>query len=169
MDKLFRCAVLLLLNIGIFWNEALIDVYVPTGSMKSTLDVGSELIAVDIKYVNIISRGDIIIFRCSADNDDIYIKRIIGLPGEHIEIRNKSIYVNHSTRKLDESYIYNDWEIDNDNYVFDVPENSYLVLGDNRNDSYDARYWNIEDRYVNQNDIVGKAYFKYSPSLLWLD
>ena len=107
-----------------------------------------------------------------------YIKRIIGLPGETVEIREGAVYIDGE--KLEETYINGTWTKRNDGFTFEVPEDHYLMLGDNRNNSSDARYWaelavkdglakdpGDEDalsyQYVARKKILGKAYFCYWP------
>ena len=161
----FRVIICLMLSIKLFGNIIFWDVHIPSASMENTLEVGSDILVLKQKYDNEIERGDIIVFLCEADNNEAYIKRVIGLPNEHIEIHNKNIYVGDENGfLLKEDYLKEDWLVDNDGYVFDVPEKSYLVLGDNRNDSYDSRYWELYDsRYVKENKVLGKAIFKYAP------
>lgn len=86
---------------------------------------------------------------------DAFIKRIIGLPGEKVEIKNGQVYINDSSIK--EKYIEN-----NPNYKWGpmtVPADSYLVLGDNRDESFDSRYWG----FVPSNKIIGRAIFRFYP------
>ena len=106
-------------------------------------------------------RGDVVIFKFPDDESQKFIKRIIGLPGEKVVIRDAKIYINDSEEPLDEPYLKEEWVVANDGFEFQVPEDCYLVLGDNRNDSRDARYWiNI---YVTKDQIIGKAEFIYYP------
>lgn len=125
-------------------------------------------------------RGDIVIFKYPVDESENYIKRIIGLPGETIEILSGHIYVNGAPRALEEPYLKEEWVIQNDGFIFEVPDDSYLVMGDNRNDSLDARYWAneairtglttdrdeaLEYTYVAKDKILGKAMFSYWPKI----
>ena len=139
--------------------------YIPSSSMEDTLKVGDFIIANRLAYIfTEPQRGDIICFnhlkyietKNNIENleqytSDIYIKRVIGLPGEHIEINENQIIIDGII--YNEDYI-KDYNWGNGNYIFDVPENSFLLLGDNRNASYDARYW--DNSYVNKEDIVAK-------------
>ena len=108
--------------------------------------------------------------------DTLYIKRIIGLPGEKVEIRDAKIYINDNTEPLVEDYLPEPWVLKNDGIVFNVPEGCYLMLGDNRNHSSDARVWKHDAiamgmseeeadkrQYINKSDIIGKAVFRYWP------
>ena len=89
------------------------------------------------------------------------MKRIIGLPGEKVEIKDGLVYINDSSKPLDEPYI-ND-PPNGDFGPYNVPENSYFMLGDNRDESKDARYWDV--KYVKKEKIVGKAWLKYYPQI----
>lgn len=125
-------------------------------------------------------RGDIVVFKYPIDDakglNTKFIKRIIGLPGETVEIKKGAVYINGE--KLEEAYINGTWTVENDGFTFEVPEDQYLMLGDNRNNSSDARYWpyiavdeglaaNLKDAaqytFVPKKKILGKAYFCYWP------
>ena len=123
-------------------------------------------------------RGDIVIFKYPVDEDILYIKRVIGLPGETVEIRDGKIYINGSQEALEEDYLPEEWTYCNDGYYFQVPEGSYLMLGDNRNVSLDARFWSEEAlkagmastseealsyTYVAKDKILAKAFLVYWP------
>lgn len=86
---------------------------------------------------------------------------MIGLPGDTVEIKDAKIYINGAEQPLKEDYLKETWTEATGPFTFEVPEDSYLVLGDNRNDSYDARYW--DHTYVTKDEIIGKAYFIYYP------
>lgn len=106
-------------------------------------------------------RGDIVIFRYPDNEEELYVKRVIGLPGETVDIRDGYIYIDGADTPLDEDYLKEDWTVATGNYHFVVPEDSYLMLGDNRNDSWDARYWT--NPYVREDKILGKAAVIYWP------
>lgn len=106
-------------------------------------------------------RGDVIVFEAPNGYDE-YIKRIIGLPGETVSLRNGHVYINH--KLLDESYISDSIAtVGNlflkDNEEIKVPPNNYFVLGDNRPYSSDSRSWG----FVAKNKITGRAWFIYWP------
>ncbi len=105
--------------------------------------------------------GDIIIFKYPDNEEELYVKRIVGLPGETVEIRQGEIYINGSEQPLHEDYLKERWTVATGDYYFEIPEDSYLVLGDNRNDSWDARYWT--NTYVHKDKILGQAVFVYWP------
>lgn len=153
----FAIAVALILK-----NFVIINATVPTGSMEHTIEPGDDLFGLRIAYAfSEPKRGDIIIFKFPDDESEKYVKRIIGLPGEKVTITEGKIYINDSETPLEEDYLKEEWVRATGPFEFEVPEGCYLVLGDNRNDSYDARYW--ENTYVTEDEIIGKAYMIYYP------
>lgn len=143
-------------------NYVIINATVPTGSMEHTIEPGDDLFGMRLTYkFSEPSRGDIIIFRFPDDETQKYVKRVIGLPGDTVEIKDAKIYINGAEQPLKEDYLKETWTEATGPFTFEVPEDSYLVLGDNRNDSYDARYW--DHTYVTKDEIIGKAYFIYYP------
>lgn len=137
----------------------IINANIPTGSMMDTIQVGDRVIASRLSYLwNDPERGDIIIFP-SPDDKTLYVKRTIGLPGERVEIIEGKVYINGSETPLDEPYLK---DAPSGNYgPYEVPEDCYLMLGDNRNDSWDARFWT--NTYLHRDDILGKVIFRYYP------
>lgn len=140
----------------------IINANVPTGSMLNTIQEGDDLFGLRLAYTfSEPQRGDIIIFKYPDDKSQKYIKRLIGLPGEKVEIDEGRIYINDSSEPLEEDYLPEEWVTENGPFTFEVPEDSYLMLGDNRNNSWDARYW--DNTYVTRDDIIGKAWLIYYP------
>lgn len=146
---------------------------VPTGSMLETIQLGDNIIGSRLAYkISDPERGDIAIFKYPDDESQVYIKRIIGLPGESIEIRDGSVYVNGSDTPLTEDYLSEGMRTetgsDEESRIFNVPDNCYLMLGDNRENSLDARFWG--HTYVERNKILAKAEFVYFPfsEMTWL-
>ena len=135
---------------------------VPTGSMIPVVQPNDRLIVNRLAYLfKEPKRGDIVMFAFPDDEKDNYLKRIIGLPGEKVEIKNGLAYINDSEKPLDEPYIN---DPPNGNYgPYNVPEGCYFMLGDNRDESKDARFWN--NTYVKKEKIVGKAWLKYYPNI----
>ena len=130
-------------------------------SLASTFNTGDRIIVFKLSYLfEEPERGDIIIFEPPAEMDEgaDFIKRIIGLPGETVEVRSgEGVYINGEF--LEESYIN---EIPSYDFgPVTVPENSYIVFGDNRNRSADSHYWSYP--FISFEDIDGKALFKYFP------
>ena len=108
-------------------------------------------------------RFDIVIFKSPDDPEqkELYIKRIIGLPGETINIVNGKVYIDGKKTPLDDSFCPETPIGDFGPYT--VPEGCYFMLGDNRNCSKDSRFW--ENTYVREDQIVGKAVLRYYPSI----
>ena len=138
----------------------IINAFIPSGSMENTIMPGDRVIGNRLAYLSEEpERGDIVIFLYPDDESQLFVKRIIGLPGESVVIEDAKVYIEGVL--LDEPYLKEEWQIGNDAYTFEIPEGSYLVLGDNRNNSKDARYW--ENTYVEADKILGEAVFRYWP------
>ncbi len=149
----------------IITNYVIIKAVIPTGSMRNTIMDNDKVIG--WRLLTHIDRGDIVIFPALeyvGDNvDQLYVKRVIGLPGETVEIHDQAVYINGV--KLKEDYLPDEMR-DEDFGPYNVPEGRYFLLGDNRNCSEDARYWRL-DKYVKRKDIKAKVIFKYNPSFEW--
>ncbi len=170
-------ALVLAIVLALFIRAFIVQAFkIPSGSMKATLQIGDHILAnkfiygVKLPYFNITiipykkpQRGDIVIFKFPQDPKKDFIKRTIGIQGDIIEIRNKEVYVNK--KRLEHDYaIYTDLHIipesmqPRDNLgPITVPENSLFVMGDNRDHSYDSRFWG----FVDLKDIKGKAFIIY--------
>lgn len=139
---------------------------VPTGSMLNTIQEGDRIIASRLAYINNDpERYDIIIFRNPDNEEECFVKRVIGLPGETVQIVNGIVYVtqtNGETIQLDDSFVTN-CKPYGDFGPFEVPEDSYFMMGDNRNTSWDSRFW--DNKYVHKDKILGKVKFKYYPGI----
>ena len=141
--------------------------YIPSGSMLPTLQIDDRLIIDKISYrFSNPVRGDIVVFNPTAQLEkekfkDAFIKRVIGLPGDRIDVKDGKVYINGKVlneRYLDEAPAYN-WSSTALTPDGIVPEGHYLVLGDNRNNSYDSHYWG----FVPKDKIVGKATVRFWP------
>ena len=138
---------------------------VPTGSMIPIVQPGDRLIINRLSYLfEDPKRGDIVMFAYPDNEKKNYLKRIIGLPGEKLEIREGLIYINDRKTPLSENYL-ND-EPNGDFGPYNVPEGCYFMLGDNRDNSLDAREW--KNKYVKKEKIVGKAWLKCYPHITLL-
>lgn len=157
--------------------------YIPSGSMLPTLQINDRLIIDKLGYkFGEPKRGDIVVFNpteaLSKDYKDAFIKRIVGLPGETLEIRSGKVYVNG--QPLKEKYVASEsdpagpinansqQQLTKINCPSKmkflaqpqtVPPESYLVLGDNRRHSYDGRCWG----FVPRENIIGRAVFRFWP------
>lgn len=149
----------------------IINCKVPTGSMLDTIQLNDRIIGSRLSYINSSpERGDIIVFPFPDDESKIYIKRVIGLPGETIEVRSGRVYINGSDTPLEEPYLKEEYLIGSRDFgPYTVPENSYFMLGDHRNNSADSRVWT--NTCVQEDKILGKALFIYYPfqDITWLD
>jgi signal peptidase I len=166
-------AVLLALFIRAFVVQAF---KIPSGSMKQTLLVGDHIlvnkfiygIRIPILNKEIIhfkdpDRQDVIVFRYPEDRSKDFIKRVIGVPGDTVRIQEKKVYVNDQL--LTEPYVsFTDPKVlpgnvnRRDNMASQViPPNHLFVLGDNRDESYDSRFWG----FVDMNDLKGEAFIIY--------
>ena len=105
-------------------------------------------------------RFDIIAFKYRDDPSSTMIKRIIGMPGETVSIRGGNVYINDDTEPLKEDYLKEAPSPD-DFGPYSVPQDSYFVLGDNRNNSIDSRFW--DNKFVSRDGIVGKVTYWKNP------
>jgi signal peptidase I len=152
---------------------------IPTGSMENNLLIGDHLLVNKFVFaptasgieqtllpIDPIERGDIIVFKYPEDPERDFIKRTIGLPGETVELRNKKVFINGTL--LDEPYVQYLFVPSDEEGAFDfdvrmtygpvtVPEGHYFMMGDNRDNSQDSRYWGFLPREY----IKGKALFVY--------
>lgn len=135
--------------------------YIPSGSMLPTLQINDRLIVDKLMYrFSDPQRGDIVVFSPTdalekQNFKDAFIKRTIGLPGETVEVKGGTVYINSTPLReqyLDEKPSYHYGPVT-------VPEGQYLVLGDNRNNSYDSHYWG----FVPRENIIGRAVIRFWP------
>jgi len=144
------------IGIAILINKFLVyNVYIPSESMVPTLNVGDKLMVTRVYDTDKIKRGDIIVF-FSEELNEVLIKRAIGLPGDHIKIHNGIVNINGEDIK--EDYVKNNESFDGS---FDVPDNKFFFLGDNRSRSNDARRW--INPYIDASNIQGRARIKFYP------
>ena len=124
---------------------------IPSESMEPTLKKNSLAVCTRVNKKNI-KRGNIIIFKkSSAGKKAILIKRVIGIPGDRIEFKENNLYRNG--REITESYVKKGYKYKDGAYK--VPEGKLFVLGDNRNHSYDSRYWK-DGAYLPMKNVKGK-------------
>ena len=141
-------------------NFVIVNAQIPSSSMEDTIMPGDRVFGNRLAYVlGEPELFDIIIFRYPDDESQLFIKRIIGLPGETVEIRDGHIYINGSDTPLEDVETKEPMEGSFGPYT--VPEDCYFVMGDNRNNSRDSRYW--EHTFVTEDEILGKAVFRYWP------
>ena len=149
---------------------------IPSGSMIPTLQIGDHILVNKFIYgvkfpftnatlipVSAPDRGDIIVFEYPVEPDKDFIKRVVGVPGDVVESRDKQVYVNGEP--MDPNIGIHTDDQNNpasvnprDNFgPLTVPKNSYFVLGDNRDNSYDSRFWG----FVEEGKIKGEAFIIY--------
>ncbi len=142
---------------------------IPTGSMESNLLIGDHLLVNKFVYGNHhspwaalmpykdLKRGDVVVFKYPHNPEVAYVKRLIGLPGEKVEIVGRTVYVDEQpleekyTQFIDPGSIYERYG------PYEVPEGQYFVMGDNRDNSQDSRYWG----FVPRDYFIGKALVIY--------
>ena len=170
-----RLIVTVIVAVALLQRYVIINAKIPSESMESTIMTGDHIFGNRLTYrFHDPGRYDIVIFRYPDNEEQLFIKRIIGMPGDVVEIRDGQVYVNGSEIPLDDSFCQFDpgdsfpgtnpgrSTTDNPNGTFYVvPEDSYFVLGDNRDHSRDSRYWN--QPYVHRSKILGKAFLRYWP------
>jgi signal peptidase I len=148
---------------------------IPTGSMRPTLLEG-DVILVDkfsygakVPFTNLrlpgirkMQRGDVVVFIYPEDHKKDFIKRLVGLPGETVEIKNGTLYINDTPLLepvFNQRYYYNRGELGGEGQKIVVPQDSFFFLGDNSASSKDSRYWG----FVPWKNILGKALLIYWP------
>lgn len=148
-------------------HTLIVNASVTSGSMEGTIMTGSRIFGSRLSYaVHAPERFDIIMFKFPDDETaDPFLKRVIGLPGEKVEIIDGKVYINDSKTPLDDSFV--NGEPRGDYGPFYVPADSYFVLGDNRNNSHDSKNW--INKYVARDKILAKIYFEWFPTPKLLD
>jgi len=166
-------AVALALFIRAFFIQAF---KIPSGSMKPTLQEGDKIMVNKLLYgpkvpftnyrfpgIRAPKRGDIVVFKYPEDRKKDFIKRLIAVGGETVEISNGNILINNEPVKgpseLLKIYYYDRGHYGVEGNPVKVPENCYFVLGDNSDSSRDSRYWG----FVPKDDIIGRAMFIWWP------
>ncbi len=181
-------SIVVALIIALFIRAFFIQAFkIPSTSMVPTLLVGDHLLVTKFIYGTHIpftdkviwrikkpKRGDILIFKCPVDQGKYYVKRVIGEPGDIIEIRNKVVYINGKRikdpwgRHIDPT-IYPREINPRDNFgPYKVPPDSYFVMGDNRDESFDSRFWGpVEYKYIRGGKPL-IIYFSWDSKADWL-
>ena len=156
--------------IALFATTFVIQAFkIPTGSMESNLLIGDHLLVNKFIYgyhsgalgrllpYKDLKRGDVIVFKYPHSPDVAYVKRLIGLPGDKVEMVGRKLYINGNP--LEENYTqYIDPGSEYERYgPYQVPEGQYFAMGDNRDNSQDSRFWG----FVPRDHIIGKALVIY--------
>ena len=130
---------------------------VVSGSMEPTVMTGADTLANRLSYkFDTPKRGDVAFFYPVDEPGRVFLKRVIGLPGEHVEVKDGSVYIDGD--KLKEPYLTEtmDGLFDGE---WDVPKDKYFMMGDNRNNSDDSRLW--RHPFVDRNRFIAKAFLGY--------
>ena len=170
-------AIIIAVIIALFVRTFVVQAFkIPSGSMKPTLQIGDHILVnkfiygVKIPYIqktlipiNEPERGDIVVFLYPRDRSKDFIKRVIGVGGDVIEIRNKEIFLNGSPCSdihgvhTDNLILPSSIQPRDNMRPVKVPVGSIFVMGDNRDQSYDSRFWG----FVKLKDVMGKAFIIY--------
>ncbi len=171
-------AIVIAIILALFIRTFVVQAFkIPSGSMKPTLLVGDHILVskfiygVKLPFLNTTlipvsepRHGDIVVFRPPHDPTKDFIKRVIGTPGDTVEIRDKKVYLNHQPMQdpygtfLDPHVIVPGTAKPRDNFgPVTVPPQSLFVMGDNRDQSYDSRFWGFVDYPM----VKGKAFVIY--------
>lgn len=170
-------AILVAVVIALFIRTFVVQAFkIPSGSMKQTLLVGDHILVnkfsygVKIPYLNTVilpvqdpQRGDIVVFKYPVDPRKDFIKRVVAVGGDTVELRDKKVYIN-GRRAPDVAAVFSDTrnhagtppQRDNLGPIA-VPRGALFVMGDNRDESYDSRFWG----FVPVKDVSGKAFIIY--------
>lgn len=161
--ELFQWAMVLIIAVVLAFlvdSFVIVNAQIPSGSMENTIMTGDRVFGSRLSYLfGDPKRFDIIIFKYPDDESQLFIKRIIGLPGETVEIHDGGIYINGSDEPLDDVATKEPMEGSFGPYT--IPDGCYFVMGDNRNNSRDSRYW--QNTFVTEDEILGMAVFRYWP------
>lgn len=170
-------AILVAVLLALFIRAFVVQAFkIPSGSMKETLQIGDHILVnkfiygvkLPFKQTTIIpisapERGDIVVFRYPVDPDKDFIKRVVGLGGDTIEIRNKKVFINNEPAHHDFA-VFSDTHVlpgkltARDNFgPVTVPDDHLFVMGDNRDNSHDSRFWG----FVPLREVKGKAFIIY--------
>lgn len=170
-------AIIIAVILALFIRTFIIQAFkIPSGSMKQTLQIGDHILVNKFIYgvkmpftmATIIplkepARGDIVVFKFPEDPKKDFIKRVVGVAGDVVEIKDKQVFVNHKPLNHDhgihlDPMTYPPGVQPRDNFgPVVVPENALFVMGDNRDHSYDSRFWG----FVDLKDVKGKALIIY--------
>jgi signal peptidase I len=170
-------AIAIAIILALFIRAFIVQAFkIPSGSMKNTLLIGDHILVnkfiygIKLPFINktVIpikdpNRGDIVVFKFPEDPKKDFIKRVIGVEGDVVKIRNKSVFVNGKLLNHDHGIYMDPHNFPmglqpRDNFgPVTVPEDSLFVMGDNRDHSYDSRFWG----FVDLGDVRGKAFIIY--------
>ncbi|MCL1884328.1 MAG: signal peptidase I [Defluviitaleaceae bacterium] len=160
-------------------NFVIVNASVPTGSMENTIRINDRIIAFRLSYTfSDPGRFDIIVFRGPDGESPLYVKRIIGIPGDTVTIVDGHVFINGEDEPLRYDFVQGEFfgnfpiprnplpdhitiPADGSPPYLTVPEGSFFVLGDNRGNSIDSRNWEVP--FVTTEQILGQVIFRYFP------
>ena len=145
----------------LFNRFVIVNATVPSASMESTILTNDRIVAFRLSYLfSSPNRFDIIVFPSPDRPEQLNVKRIVGLPGERVDIIDGKVFINGNEEPLRDNFVYG--EIRGNFGPYHVPENHFFVLGDYRTNSTDSRGWQSTP-YIYQRDILGRVVFRYFP------
>jgi signal peptidase I len=170
-------AILVAIVLALFIRTFVVQAFkIPSGSMKETLQIGDHILVNKFIYgiklpfaqttiipISEPKRGDIVVFRYPVDPDKDFIKRVVGIAGDTVEIRNKKVVINgeeaqHDFAVFSDAHVMPGKLTARDNFdPVTVPEGHLFVMGDNRDNSHDSRFWG----FVPLKEVKGKAFIIY--------
>lgn len=170
-------AIIIALLLALFIRTFVVQAFkIPSGSMLETLQIGDHILVNKFIYgvknpvtggtwipLKKPARGDVVVFKYPLNPEQDYIKRVIGVEGDRIEIIDKKVYVNGVPQNepytiyLDNKIIPQEIQSRDNMETITVPENSLFVMGDNRDNSYDSRFW----KFVDLRAVKGRAFILY--------
>ncbi len=160
-----KTIILALILAGAVNSFLIVNAEVPTGSMENTIMAGDRILALRTSYwFDEPQAGDVAVFRYPDDptGKTLYVKRIIGTEGDTVEVKDGLVFVNGEV--LQEEYLaevpYGDFG------PVIVPEESYFMMGDNRNHSLDSRFW--DEPFVQEEEVLGKVVLRYYKGFKWI-
>lgn len=158
------------IGLALFFRASALAAYkIPSGSMEDTLKIGDHIFVNKLSYgfrlpfmdetlfdYSYPERGDVVVFTLPEDPSTDIIKRVIGLPGDQVEVRGMSVFINGEKYTEDEKYaVWRDGGI-KDFGPMTIPPETVLLLGDNRDKSRDSRFWS--NHFLDRKRIVGRAF-----------
>jgi signal peptidase I len=157
-------AIIIALLLALFIRSFVVQAFrIPSGSMIPTLLIGDQILVDKVAYYfRKPARGEIIVFKFPRDESRDFIKRIVGLPGEKLEVRDRKVYINDILLE-DGAYAYHqlneNWRVPprDDFGPVNIPAGKYFVMGDNRENSQDSRFWG----FLDEGKIIGRAFIIY--------
>jgi len=131
--------------------------WIPSRSMEPTLLINDRIVVTRFSYwLHEPQRDDVVVFKYPLDPKKDYVKRLIGLPGEKLEIIDSKLYINDNL--VEEPYLPEGLTFENFGPI-EIPQGKYFMMGDNRNNSSDSRVWG----FVDEDLLIGKAQLIYWP------